>query len=177
MPDLTFDYEEALTQDPQSVLDAVLAAARRFCGWHVSPVLTDTVRLNGTGGRRLFVKTKRLLTLDSVSEDGEPLEVGVDVVADPETPGMLFRPNSFWKPGTSNIEVTFTHGYVPEEAADWRLAVMRMTRQRLSGSNRDSADMKRKRIDDVEYEWFESAVSDNAELAAAFSAYRLIPAP
>lgn len=174
MTELTaFDYEDFLAGDnTQAVLDSVVAAARRYCGWHVSPVRTETVLLNGDGKPRVFVATKKMVSLDSVSIDGEPV---TDAVADPQTPGSVVRRNGVWPVGIGNVEVTFTHGYT--EAADWRLGLLRMTRIRLQSGTRESADLKRKKIDDVEYEWFEAVVSVNAELAAAFSQFRLLPGP
>lgn len=162
----------------QSVIDSVLVAARRYCGWHVSPVIdADEVTLNGPGGYRLFLKTKKLGAVASVVEDGVELVVGTDVVVDPETPGMLVRKWGSWSRNFASIVVTFSHGYTEEEAADWRRAILRVTRLWLQTSQRDTADLKRKKVDDVEYEWFESVVSTSAELAAAFSQFRLIPAP
>ncbi len=162
----------------QSVIDSVLVAARRYCGWHVSPERADEeVTLNGPGGYRLFLKTKKLNEITSVIEDGVELEIGTDVVADPETPGMLVRKCGAWTREFASIVVTFTHGYTEEQAADWRRAVMKVSRLWLQTSKRDTADLKRKKIDDVEYEWFESVVSTNAELASAFSQFRLIPSP
>lgn len=184
MAELTVsDYEQFAAADPsdedtiQAALDAVLAAARRYCGWHVSPVQQQEVQLNGPGGWRLFVRTKHVVSLDDVTEDGEELEIGTDVVADPETPGMIVRKTGRWSCEPASISVTFTHGYTEAEAADWRQAVLGMVKLRLTASTRDSGDLKRKRVDDVEYEWFESLVSSDRELAAKFAQFRILPGP
>lgn len=161
----------------QAALDAVMAAARRYCGWHVSPVLEQDVTLNGPGGWRLFLKTKKLVSLDEVIEDGTELEVGVDVVADPETPGMLVRKWGAWTREPASIAVTFTHGFTEEEAADWRRAVLRMVRLWMLREQRDNPDLKRKKVDDVEYEWFEGVVSMDHQLSTLFAPFRILPSP
>lgn len=173
------DYNDFVEgrKSTQTTLDAVLAAARRYCGWHVSPVQSQVVSLNGTGQRRLFLATKRLVSLTSVVENGVDLTVGADAVADPETPGLLWRLGGCWSPGIGNVQVRFEHGYTEAEAADWRRAVLKMTQLWLQAPSRSSSDLKRKKVDDVEYEWFESVASTNVELAASFAQFRLIPAP
>ena len=59
-----------------SLLARGLGAARRFCGWHVTPVQTDTDRvLDGPGSRLLRLPTLRLNALTAVTEDGTELDM------------------------------------------------------------------------------------------------------
>ena len=57
----------------QPLLDGVTAAVRRFCGWHIAPSYTETLVLDGPGGRILTLPTLHLTELTSVTEDGVAL--------------------------------------------------------------------------------------------------------
>jgi hypothetical protein len=172
------DYTAFLAgTDTQSAIDSVLAAARRYCGWHVSPVETDSVTLDGPGGVRLFLKTKNLVSLISVNDAGTDLVVGTDVVASADVPGMLVRQNALWSSTYAAITVSYSHGFTEAEAADWRRAVLQMTRLWLNFATRDTLDMKRKRVRDVEYDWFQAKAATVDELATVFSQFRIVPVP
>lgn len=150
-----------LASDPETArgLDAAIAKARRYCGWHVAPVLTETITLDGDGGRLLFLPTLKIVSIDSITID--------DVVVDPDTyktmsgaPGVVAKTHTggchwnFWHCGVSNIEVTFTHGFTAAEAADWRDAVLRLIDQAsLTVGQVASGPMTEKKVDVVQYRW------------------------
>lgn len=180
MPELAPDDLPAAVRarfdsDPaaQSAINAVLAAARRYCGWHVSPVREDEVLdLDGPGGRVLSLPTLNLLSVSSVTESG--VAVNVADLDRSRRKGTLTKPYGRWTCRDGAIEVTATHGFTEEEAADWRRAVVQLVGQRAQ-SSRPSADLKRRKVDDVEYEWFEGLVSVDSELAAVFAPFRILP--
>lgn len=49
---------------------AACAAVRAYCGWHVAPIATETVTLDGRGARRYFLPTLRLHSLNTLTVDG-----------------------------------------------------------------------------------------------------------
>ncbi len=162
----------------QAAIDAVLAAARRWCGWHVSPVRTNEVLdLDGPGGHVLSLPTLNLISVSAVTQLGASLDVSN--LDRSRRKGTLTNRFGCWTCRDGSISATITHGYTEAEAADWRQAVIDVvgTRSLSQVTTRDSGDMKRKRIDDVEYEWFESLVSTDHELAAKFSAFRILQSP
>lgn len=162
----------------QAAIDAVLAAARRWCGWHVSPVRTNEVLdLDGPGGHVLSLPTLNLISVSAVTELGVALDVST--LDRSRRKGTLTKRFGCWTCRDGQIVATVTHGYTEAEAADWRQAVIDVvgTRSLSQVTTRDSGDMKRKRIDDVEYEWFESLISTDHELAAKFSAFRILQSP
>lgn len=147
----------------QKMLNAALAAARRHCGWHVSPVLTDDpVVIDGPGSRILNLPTRKVLDITSITEDDTVLDVtGVRWSAG-GPPGALARPtsarkksNGWWSCNYQGIEVVMTHGYTEAEAADWRYAVLSMVDQmgQLLTSGRGEGDLLSKKVDDVTYRW------------------------
>lgn len=49
---------------------AAQAAIRKYCGWHVAPSVTRTVRLDGHGGDSLLLPSKHVTALSSLKLDG-----------------------------------------------------------------------------------------------------------
>lgn len=160
----------------QEAIDAALAAARRYCGWHVSPVREDVLEVDGTGGRVLSLPTLNLISVLEVTENGYTIDVsGLDVS---RRKGTIEKyPYGCWTSRSGGITVTMTHGFTEVEASDWRQAIVGLVDARSQESTRDSSDVKRTRIDDVEYEWFETLMSTDVELSAKFSQFRILPSP
>lgn len=161
--------------EAQDAIDAVLASARRYCGWHVSPVKTDDViDMDGPGGRVLSLPTLNLLSVSAVTELGIALDV--TMLDKSRRKGTLTKPYGCWTGRDGAIVATVTHGLTEAEAKDWRRAVVQLVGRRAQ-SSRDSGDLKRKKVDDVEYEWFEAVVSVDSELSAVFVPFRILPSP
>lgn len=171
MPELTVDDVESFTggrlsaSDPEvaKMLAAALGAARRHCGWHVSPVIVDdAVTIDGPGSRILNLPTRKLVEMTSITE-GTVL-VPLDKVrwSAGGPPSALSRPVSvrknssgWWSHLYQDIVVVMTHGYTEEEAADWRYAVLSMVDEMstLQTSGRGEPDLLSKKVDDVTYRW------------------------
>lgn len=165
----------------QGILDAALVAARRYCGWPVSPVQTGAVvTVDGPGGRVLSLPTMKLNTLTSVVENGVALDVTKLDVS--QRKGTVEKyPYGCWSRRNGAITVTMTHGFTEAEAADWRRAVLRlvdlMSLEPAGSGGRDTPDLKRKHVANVEYEWIETLISNDARLSALFSQFRILPSP
>ncbi|RVW06229.1 hypothetical protein [Rhodococcus spongiicola] len=84
-------------------LDVANGAVRSFCGWHVAPVVDETVILDGDGGTILSLPTLRLVSLDEVRVQGEVVE-DVEWSADGTLRGE-------WPDRWRSIEVTMRHGF------------------------------------------------------------------
>lgn len=161
-----------------TVLAAALVAARRYCGWSVSPVASVTVTVDGPGGRVLALPTRNLTTLTSVSEDGVALDVSQLSVS--RVKGTVTKRFGCWTSNAGGITVAMSHGYTEADAADWRRAVLRLAdAMSTEGAavQRDTPDLVRKKIDDVEYQWGTTLLSDNDRLAAMFSQFRILQSP
>lgn len=150
---LPFDVEQytrgRLSQtDPETtrLLDAALARARRYCGWHVSPVITETITLDGHGDRFLPLPTKRIGAVVGIDVDGVP----IDLSEVQQHGSTLIR--WIWPCGYANIEVEFTHGFTAAEAVDFREAVLRMVDQSASIAA-EGGTLVSKTVDDVSYRW------------------------
>ena len=95
--------------ETQRQLDAALAAAQRYCGWHVTPIVETEITLDGNGELLLMLPTLKLIELGSISEDGEALELtDLDVSAR----GMIQKKSKrHWTSTLGGIVVDFAHGY------------------------------------------------------------------
>lgn len=83
---------------------AAAAYIKAYCGWHVAPVITETVVLDGQGGWSLILPTLRLTDLTEVTSDG----AAVDGLQWSEA-GMVR--GCHWSHKLRGIQVTMTHGY------------------------------------------------------------------
>lgn len=98
-------------------LKAAHGSVRRFCGWHVAPVITETITLDGTGGCDLLVPSLRVVEVTRALNDD------TDVTGDIDTSraGVLRLQHGRWTPRLGRVSVTIRHGYdleeVPELAA------------------------------------------------------------
>lgn len=170
-----FDDDDAA----QAGIDAALAAARRYCGWYVSPLQTAVeMDVDGPGGRVLSLPTLNLIAVTAVVEDGIALDVTkLDVSRRKGT--VEKHPYGCWTSRSGGIVATVTHGYTEAEAADWRSAVVELVgeRSKIPGSQRDGPMMASKKVDDVEYQWFATLISSDQLLAAKFSTFRILQSP
>ena len=161
----------------ERALASAKARVRRFCGWHVSPVATQTISLDGNGDIYLFLPTLKVVNLTAITEDGVALDVA-EIERSVECPGMLIKKSrGHWARGYGNIEVTFEHGFTADEAQDWREAVLSLIDQAslTVGTGRNGPVIS-KRVDDVQMSW--SGLPNEVENAPldrkALSTYRLL---
>ena len=85
---------------------------RSYCGWHITPSVTETLTLDGNGDKRLLLPTKKLTNVLELRIDG----VEQNLYSWSED-GWLTLPGSSVFPATDrSVEVVIEHGfgYVPE---------------------------------------------------------------
>lgn len=149
--------------ETQRLLAAALRAVRTYCGWHVTPVQTDTgVVIDGPGSRLLSLPTLQLAQLQAVTENGTTLNVS-DLYW--SVAGLVRKKSgACWSGRYGSIIVTMQHGY--DDASDWQQGVLELV-DRLSEVQGtvvgNSGPLARKRVDDVEYQWALS-VGNNSSL-------------
>lgn len=128
------------TVDP---IDVAMSIVRDFCGWHITPVLIETIVLDGNGARYLHLPSKHVLNVTAVTEDGHPVTVswsqsGVmrktagDVTAYPLTVEGWSYPDGHghWTSNDRAIQLTIEHGYEAAEVASV-LGVVRAVASRI----------------------------------------------
>lgn len=106
---------ERIIQDAAYWEGVASGAVRDFCGWHVSPIVTEKMVLDGRGGEQLLPPSGRILEVISCLVEGE--DVTAEVVGSSRTGIVEFRDcGRRWPVGVGTIELTIRHGYSPGEA-------------------------------------------------------------
>lgn len=101
---------------------AATQAIRDYCGWHVAPVITATLTLDGTGTDTLLLPSRRVVTVDSVKLDGTALEA---TTYEWSADGLLRRKHGCWPDTYRSLEVTLSHGFADMSAlADVAASIM-----------------------------------------------------
>lgn len=81
------------------------------------------------GGQVLMLPTKRLQSIASLVEDGNPLDIST--LQFDEAGNVIKSTHQRWSVNLQGIVITFTHGFTEDEAADWRQIVL-MIAERMS---------------------------------------------
>ncbi|PQM51823.1 hypothetical protein C5U48_12930 [Mycolicibacter virginiensis] len=126
----TFTKGRLKGTDPNvaALLTMAVAAARRYCGWHVTPEREDDeLVIDGPGSMMLMLPTLRLLDLTSVIEDGRELDLST---LEWSPRGMVRKMPHHrgrqlgWTTRLGGITVKITHGFTT--APDFNAAVLAM---------------------------------------------------
>lgn len=152
---------EASDTRVDQMLRAALTVCRRAAGWHVSPVKeNDELVLDGPDSRVLWLPTRKLVEVTELRENGFILTPDRFRASqgDRRPVALRKRSNTCWSGDYGAIEITMSHGYTREEAADWIEAVLSMVDQMSlvpvqSMSGTSSLGLRSKQVDDVTYRW------------------------
>lgn len=108
--------------DPETVrtLAAALGAARRYCGWSVTPAASAVLTVDGPGSALLVLPTLRLIAVTSLTEDGAA--VALEDISFSARGLVRKRNHGCWTGEYGGIVATVTHGF--DEAWDWQAAVL-----------------------------------------------------
>ncbi|TGD85130.1 hypothetical protein BayCH28_22270 [Mycolicibacterium sp. CH28] len=173
MDELTaFDVEQytkgrlsAGDPETQRALDAALARVRNHCYWHVSPVKADTVTVRvepnrygssgygwsgcgvGVGDYEIALPTLKLVSIDSITEDGQPVDLDSITVRR----NTLTKTSGCWR---GDVVIAFTHGYTADEAQDFRDVVLKIIdRESANVGDGGSGALVYKQVDDIQARW------------------------
>jgi hypothetical protein len=150
-------------EETERQLDAALAAARIYCGWHVTPALTEqTLTLDGPGTAVLALPTLRMTAVTEVTEEGVELE---DSRIEWSSRGLIAKASGLpWTSKMGAITVTIDHGY--DTAPDFDSVVLSAIDR---GAFSTSGDGQPKVIGPFQYDTSNTvtvgAVFSDAELA------------
>lgn len=108
------DLDEGLTLDPEWWGKAAQATIRAYCGWHIAPVIDETIRIDSHSGD-LLLPTQHLLDVTQVL-----LADGTDIGDDIEwsRSGIIRRRHGAFPDRLGGLTVTMQHGYEPAEVPD-----------------------------------------------------------
>lgn len=100
-----------------ATLMAVSTEIRRYCGWHIAPVLTTDLVLDGCGGVDQPLPSLRVLDVLSLTEAG--VSVPTDTL-EWSAAGFLRKPGQ-WTTRLRGIALTISHGWDLDEVSDLTL--------------------------------------------------------
>ncbi|QGH74496.1 head-to-tail adaptor [Arthrobacter phage Kuleana] len=115
------------------------AGIRRYVGWHIAPVLEETLVGDGPGGSLLSLPTGRLVSVVSVENGGYPVAL-TDVFQSKH--GMLELRTGWWSSRFSAVTVRVQHGYDLADVEDVKQIVKQVTANALAsplGATREQA--------------------------------------
>ena len=111
--EITFDAYDALPAvdlPPLVAGSAAVVAAgdaiRAYAGWHIFPVITESVTIDGSGASALILPTLKVQEIDSVVEDGVEL-----VDTDYELSVHAWLRKHCWTSRLSGVQVVMSHGF------------------------------------------------------------------
>lgn len=102
--------------DPRlpGMIRAASTGVRRYCRWHIAPVVTETITLDGDGSAAIALPSLRVSAVSAVSSDGLAV---VDGLWRLSRTGLLAFP-AYLSTQFDGVEVTLTHGYPMDEVDD-----------------------------------------------------------
>lgn len=123
-------------------LAAATWAIRSECGWHIGPVRSETLTVDGSGGTLQLVPSLRVTAVTSVTDNGTLLTVDTDF--DWSQNGVLERVSGEWSRKRRGVVVTLTHGFDLSDIPDVvnlaiTLAARTVTAKRAAGAVREQA--------------------------------------
>jgi hypothetical protein len=140
--------------ETQRLLDAATAALRKYCGWRVTPVASETITVDGSGWSSLILPTQKIVSLTSITADGTAVHL-TEVQQSSAAAGVLYLSGcKTWNKGYGNISVTLEHGW--DDAHDFQAAILEMVDRMAAqvGSVRgNSGPPAERRVDDVSERW------------------------
>ncbi len=100
--------------DTQWWMKAAQASIRRYCGWHVTPDIDETLKVDAYGGSILTLPSKHVNSITSILVDGRELVDRIDW----SVAGTIQLRTGCWPDRTGSVTVTLNHGYPRDEVPE-----------------------------------------------------------
>lgn len=104
-----FLQQDLDTYSATQALDVATKAIVDHCGWSIAQESGVVETLDGSGAASVWLKTKLLTAVTSVTEEGR--SVAVTTGFDWSDTGQLIRVGRCWSWRLRSVVVTYTHGY------------------------------------------------------------------
>lgn len=131
------------------LLSAASTAVRRWCGWHIAPVVTEELVLDSPGGSLIVLPTMRLLEVTALTVGGVVFDVeSLEWSANGE---VRTRDRRGWPEGFRNMSATIRHGF--ESAPD----VAQVVQQVVANAVTSPLGATREQAGQVSIQWAQTA--------------------
>ncbi len=101
---------------------AAQAAIRKYCGWHVAPSVTRTIRLDGHGGDSLLLPSKHVTALSSLKLDG--VERCARTRVSSEAGSLVLVNGAIFPDLPGSVEATITDGWDLEDVPEVQMILL-----------------------------------------------------
>jgi hypothetical protein len=118
------DYKNALARNDaakEQWIKAAQSAVQRYCGWHVSPIISEQITVDGVGGVDLYLPTLRAIEVKDVYNNG--VLVPEDDYSSSRDGYMRLYTGS-WSNRLSGIKLTLEHGYEMDDIEELRALIL-----------------------------------------------------
>ena len=155
---------QVVAGDPriELLLDGAYAAVAALCGWHVTPSLTHTLVLDGTGGKFLNLPSMHVTDVSEVRVNGEPVAGYTWSEA-----GLLALDQGVFPDRFRSVQVTMTDGYKSAPA------VVAVIQSMVLGALASPMGATREQAGSISVTWGRAGPSLNASDRAALAPYTL----
>lgn len=108
------DLDDYRSGDDATLVRQAQGTVRRYCGWHIAPEVTETLTLNGSGSRSLWLPSLYVTDIGSITDCGTTVDADD---YDWSANGYVQRRTGCWTFRARQIVVDLTHGYeeIPDE--------------------------------------------------------------
>lgn len=121
------------------IVRGVSVAIRNYCGWHITPVRDEALTLDGPGGRTLFLPSKHVRSVTSITELGTVVDSDLydwSELGEVEMRGW----RGCWSDRFRSISASFSHGYErADDVAQTALAIAARALSSPAGATREQA--------------------------------------
>lgn len=158
------DLEAYRDGDDAALVANAQGVIRRYCGWHVAPEVTETLTLDGSGSRSLWLPTLHVLSIDAITDEG--VAVNSDDY-DWSSDGYVYRRAGVcWSSRPRQIAVTLTHGFtdIPPELVGVAVSIAARRGSSPAGVRREAAGQVSREYGTPDLLLHEQAVLDKFKL-------------
>lgn len=134
---------------------------RLTCGWHITPIVEETLILDGTGGAVMQIPSGKVHDVLSVKALGEPVEV------DWSAAGMIEARTGCFPAKFRSVEVTLRHGHPAAPA------VAAVIIQAVLGASASPMGATREQAGQVAVSWARTGLALNVDDTALVRPYMI----
>jgi len=117
------------TVDAAFWMNAAHAAVRRFCGWHVAPVVTTTMWLDGSGQRAMLAPSGHIVDVLGLTVDGVEL---TPEQYDWSPAGVIELRCGRFTNRLRGVKLHLTHGYTADDVPDVAALIVSLAKRGAS---------------------------------------------
>ena len=117
------------TVDSSTWLKAAQQSVRSYCGWHIAPNITQTLKLDSYGARTLLLPSMHVTNISSLLVNGVEMKDSIDWGA----AGTVRLREGYFPDCPGAVQVTLSHGFDAGEVADVTSLILKLAQRGSTG--------------------------------------------